>query len=67
MNAPKFALILPLWFVTASAAPPTGAYLAWLQTKFPGQYDNPALEAAVWGDHADPDGDGCPNILVLFS
>lgn len=24
---------------------------------------NPALEATVWGDNADPDGDGLPNLL----
>jgi hypothetical protein len=58
--------LLFLTTITATAAPPTGAYLAWLQAKFSGQYGNAALEATVWGDHADPDGDGCPNIFEFM-
>ncbi|MES2571888.1 MAG: GDSL-type esterase/lipase family protein [Verrucomicrobiota bacterium] len=29
----------------------------------PAQLGNPALESTLWGDHADPDGDGCSNLL----
>ena len=43
--------------------PPPDDYSAWLQQQFPAAYGNPALEATVWGDHADPDGDGCENLL----
>lgn len=66
MNSIPALFLFLLTVVTASAAPPRGAYLAWLQTKFPGQYDNAALEATIWGDHADPDGDGCPNIIEFM-
>ena len=43
--------------------PPAGTYATWLQTHFPAAYGNPALEAIVWGDHADPDGDGYDNLM----
>jgi len=59
------ALILPE--LASAGTPPTGAYLAWLQQKFPTTYGNPALEATVWGDDADPDHDGCGNLLEFVT
>jgi hypothetical protein len=53
--------------IAASAAPPTGAHLAWLQQHFPTTYGNAALEATVWGDQADPDGDGCGNLVEFVT
>jgi hypothetical protein len=47
--------------------PPTGDYLAWLQLKFPSTYGNPVLEATVWGDDADPDLDGCGNLMEFVT
>lgn len=37
---------------------------AWRQSRFTSdELENPILEATVWGDLADPDGDGLPNLL----
>ena len=35
----------------------------WRTEEFPGAVGNSSLEASVWGDAADPDGDGVPNLL----
>jgi len=51
----------------AAATPPAGAYADWLALHFPAAYPNPALEASVWGDFADPDGDGCPNLIEFIT
>ncbi|MCX6874354.1 MAG: hypothetical protein NTW21_11200 [Verrucomicrobia bacterium] len=50
-------------FRAGGDAPPPDAYSTWLQRHFPAAYCNPAMEASVWGDLADPDGDGCGNLL----
>ncbi|MCX6879830.1 MAG: putative Ig domain-containing protein [Verrucomicrobia bacterium] len=39
---------------------------SWQRSKFGADVDNPAKEATVWGDHADPDRDGTPNILEFM-
>ena len=50
----------------AAADPPAGSYADWLQTNFPGAYPDPLKEATVWGDLADPDGDGCGNLIEFM-
>lgn len=48
--------------ITASA--PVSAYQGWRAGKFtPQELADSALEAALWGDDADPDGDGRSNLL----
>lgn len=48
--------------VTASA--PVSAYQSWRSQEFtPEELANPALEATLWGDAADPDADGRANLM----
>lgn len=43
------------------------AYAAWAAGKFPaGDLGNPALEATLWGQDADPDKDGNTNLLEML-
>jgi hypothetical protein len=55
------ASLLPL--CAGGDPPPADDYSVWRQAQFPAAFGNPAMEASVWGDHADPDGDGCCNLL----
>jgi hypothetical protein len=38
----------------------------WQLTQFPGQAPNPATEATIWGDLADPDHDGLTNLVEFY-
>jgi hypothetical protein len=38
----------------------------WQLTEFPGEAPNPASEATVWGDLADPDKDGLTNLVEYY-
>lgn len=38
----------------------------WRLTNFPGQAPNPASEATVWGNGADPDRDGLSNLVEFY-
>jgi hypothetical protein len=42
---------------------PLDDYGAWIQEHFPATYLNLSLEPTIWGDNADPDGDGCGNLM----
>lgn len=53
--------------VALGDAPPPGAYADWLQDHFPVAFGDPLLEATVWGDQADPDGDGCVNLIEFVT
>lgn len=45
---------------------PESDYAAWQAAYFPQAHPDPAKEANLWGDDADPDGDGCPNLLEFM-
>jgi len=38
----------------------------WRWQNFPDDWETPALEATVWGDNADPDHDGLPNLMEFY-
>lgn len=46
------------------SAPPSAGLPAWRGQHFTTEeLANPALETSLWGNHADPDGDGRPNLV----
>ena len=40
---------------------------AWRKEKFGAAANDPAFEATLWGDAADPDGDGVPNLIEFIT
>ncbi len=47
-----------------TASQPVSAYQHWRSLHFTsGELGDPGLESTLWGIHADPDGDGRPNLL----
>ena len=51
-----------VWYEVAIASA-NSPYANWRETHFSGASANPAKEATIWGNNADPDGDGIPNLL----
>jgi hypothetical protein len=43
------------------------AYLVWLRSRFGDSVDDPEQENILWGDDADPDGDGVSNLFEFIS
>jgi hypothetical protein len=60
----SFAYINALQITASAVTPPTSAYENWRSENFTAEeLGDGELEATVWGDDADPDGDGRGNLL----